>query len=50
MKPVLTLYKDKLNELNRVWQDVRKFYEGTDQMEHLIKSMVFGAKDRIAGI
>ena len=50
MKPVLTLYKDKLNELNRVWQDVRKFYEGTDQMEHLIKSMVFGAKDRIAGL
>ena len=50
MKPVLTLYKDKLNELNRVWQDVRKFYEGTDQLEHLIKSMMFGAKDRIAGL
>lgn len=39
MKPVLTLYKDKLNELNRIWQDVRTFYEGTDQLERLWESM-----------
>lgn len=35
MKPVLTLYKDKLNELNRIWQDIRTFYEGTDQLEKI---------------
>ena len=32
-RPVITLYKDKWNELRRVYKDVKAFYEGTDEFE-----------------
>ena len=32
-KPVMTLYKDKWNELRRVYKDVKAFYEGTSEFE-----------------
>ena len=32
-RPVKTLYKDKWNELRRVYKDVMEFYEGTGQFE-----------------
>ena len=37
-KSVKTLYKDKLNEFRRIYQDLAEFYEGTDGMEKLLKS------------
>ena len=36
MRPVMTLYKDKWNELRRVYGDVKKFYEGTGLFEELL--------------
>ena len=32
-KPVMTLYKDKWNELRRAYKDVKAFYEGTNEFE-----------------
>ncbi|MBP5281912.1 MAG: hypothetical protein J6Z22_05370 [Lachnospiraceae bacterium] len=35
-RPIKTLYKDKWNELRRVYDDVREFYEGTGLFEELM--------------
>ena len=35
-RPVKTLYKDKWNELRRVYGDVKEFYEGTGLFEELM--------------
>lgn len=32
-RPVMTLYKDKWNELRRAYKDVKAFYEGTSEFE-----------------
>ena len=32
-RPVMTLYKDKWNELRRIYKDVKVFYEGTGDFE-----------------
>lgn len=39
MRPVMTLYKDKWNELRRVYCDVKAFYEGTGLFEELLGKM-----------
>ncbi len=39
MRPVMTLYKDKWNELRRVYGDVKAFYEGTGLFEELLGKM-----------
>lgn len=38
-RPVMTLYKDKWNELRRVYKDVKDFYEGTGQFEEKLKGL-----------
>ena len=38
-KSVKTLYKDKWNELRRVYKDVKEFYEGTGQFEDKMKNL-----------
>ena len=35
-RPIKTLYKDKWNELRRVYGDVMEFYEGTGLFEELM--------------
>ena len=32
-KPVLTLYKDKLNEFRRIYNDIKTFYQGTEMSD-----------------
>lgn len=39
-RAVKTLYKDKWNELRRVYKDVKDFYEGTGQFEERMKNLV----------
>lgn len=38
-RAVKTLYKDKWNELRRVYKDVKDFYEGTGQFEERLKNL-----------
>ena len=38
-RAVKTLYKDKWNELRRVYKDVKDFYEGTGQFEEKMKNL-----------
>ena len=38
-RAVKTLYKDKWNELRRVYKDVKDFYEGTGQFEERMKNL-----------
>lgn len=39
-RPVMTLYKDKWNELRRVYKDVKAFYEGTDDFEEQFRQVM----------
>ncbi|MBR6151756.1 MAG: hypothetical protein IKQ25_10780 [Lachnospiraceae bacterium] len=39
-RPVMTLYKDKWNELRRVYKDVKAFYEGTGDFEEQFQQVM----------
>jgi len=39
LRPVMTLYKDKWNELRRVYGDVKAFYEGTGLFEEMMRKL-----------
>lgn len=39
-RSVMTLYKDKWNELRRAYRDVRAFYEGTNEFEERFQKMM----------